>query len=365
MNATKIKWFVFFGLLISVFSLSSCEKEEHKKTVVAIKGEQFYINDEITYKNRNWEGNKIEGLLFNSRMVQGVFDDLNPDTRDNFKYPDTQVWDPERNTNEFIAAMPDWKSHGLLAFTLNLQGGSPLGYGNYGWVNTAFDSIGNLRPKYINRLEKILDKADDIGMVVILGYFYFGQDDQLKDEQAVLNAVDNITNWLLKKSYSNLLIEINNECDINYEHKILQPERVSELIERVKKMTDNKFLVSTSFAGNRVPTSNIIQSSDFVLIHGNGIEEPEGIKVLVEKVRASEGYYTKPILFNEDDHFDFDKESYNLKTSIESYASWGFFDFRKEGEPFESGFQSIPTDWKISSERKKAFFYKLKEITGY
>jgi hypothetical protein len=35
-----------------------------------------------------------------------------------------------------------------------------------------------------------------------------------------------------------------------------------------------------------------------------------------------------------------------------------------EGEEFEDGFQSVPVDWGITSERKKAFFGKLKEITG-
>lgn len=70
----------------------------------------------------------------------------------------------------------------MLCFTLNLQGGSPLGYGNKGWINSAFDCSGALRIKYIERWERILSKADELGMVVILGYFYFGQDEQLKDE---------------------------------------------------------------------------------------------------------------------------------------------------------------------------------------
>lgn len=67
--------------------------------MVSIKGNQFYINEELTYKGRYWQGNKIEGLLFNSRMVQGIFDDLNPTTRDRFNYADTKVWSAGRNTN--------------------------------------------------------------------------------------------------------------------------------------------------------------------------------------------------------------------------------------------------------------------------
>jgi hypothetical protein len=51
-------------------------------------------------------------------MVQGIFDDLNPETRSRWAYPDTKLWDPERNTREFLAAMPLWRDHGLLAFTI-------------------------------------------------------------------------------------------------------------------------------------------------------------------------------------------------------------------------------------------------------
>ena len=289
------------GLLITSAYLCSFVKIP-EKTTVSIKGEQFYINNEITYKDRYWNGNRIEGLLFNSRMVQGIFDDLNPKTRASFNYPDTKKWDPDRNTSEFAAAMPDWKAHGLLAFSLNLQGGSPMGYGNGGWINSTFDSLGNMRPAYINRLEKILNKADELGMVVILGYFYFGQDQQLENEEAVIKAVDNISQWILNKGYRNILIEINNECDINYDHSILQPDRVPELIKRVQKMSDHKLLVSTSFSGNKVPTPGVIASADFILLHGNGIDSPEEIKELVEKVRDSEGYTPKPVLFNDFSH---------------------------------------------------------------
>ncbi len=85
---------------------------------------------------------------------------------------------------------------------------------------------------------------------------------------------------------------------------------------------------------------------------------------MVEKTRQVEGYTPKPILFNEDDHFNFDKEENNFTSAIKSYASWGFFDFRMKDESFEDGYQSVPVDWGINSERKKQFFNLLKEITG-
>lgn len=143
-------------------------------TTVTIGDGGFRINGRPTYPGRTWRGHPIEGLLLNSRMVQGIFDDLNPETAGAWAYPDTRRWDPERNTREFIAAMPEWRRHGLLAFTLNLQGGSPQGYSrDQPWHNSAIDADGSLRPDYLARLRRILDKADELGMVVILGYFYF------------------------------------------------------------------------------------------------------------------------------------------------------------------------------------------------
>jgi hypothetical protein len=41
---------------------------------------------------------------------QGIFDDLNPETRARWAYPDTKKWDPDRNTREFVAAMPQCHS---------------------------------------------------------------------------------------------------------------------------------------------------------------------------------------------------------------------------------------------------------------
>jgi hypothetical protein len=339
---------------------------EAQKTEVSIKENQFYINGELTYKGRYWQGNKIEGLLFNSRMVNGIFDDLNPKTRQSFAYADTKKWDANRNTNEFVANMESWKNHGLLAFTLNMQGGSPLGYGNNGWINSAFEPNGDLNSKYMSRLNKILKKADKLGMVVILGYFYFGQDQYLTDEKAVINATDNITNWIKSKKYKNIIIEINNECNLAYDHKILQPERVTELITRVQGNDKNgyKLLVSTSYTGGTLPNANVVKVADFLLLHGNGVAEANKVAQLVDDTRQIEGYHNQPIINNEDDHFEFEKENNNFTATVKKYASWGFFDYRMKGEGQAEGYQSVPVDWGINSERKKGFFKKLKEITG-
>ncbi len=336
------------------------------QTKVSIDSTQFKINGQLTYKDKVWKENKIEGLLFNARMVQGIFDDANEKTKRRWKYPNNSNFSPYRNTREFIAAMPSWKEHGLLAFSLNMQGGSPMGYGNKDWINTAYDSLGNLKNDYLLRLDLILQKADELEMVVILGLFYFGQDQHLKDEAAVIAAVDNTINWLHQKKYRNVLIEINNECDSpDYDHDILREDRVYELMDNIKfNMQDNyRYLVSTSFEGYVVPTNEVVKNADFILLHGNGVNEPHKIGDMVNAVKNLESYRPMPILFTEDDHYAFDRPKNNCKAAIESYASWGYFDYRRKGETFANGFQSIPVDWTIGSRRKKDFFNYIKTIT--
>ncbi len=338
-----------------------------RKTKVEIRKDKFFINGKITYEKRIWNGLRIEGLLLNSRMVQGVFDDLNPETAGKWVYPDSKKWDPDRNTDEFIRNMKKWRKYGLLSFTINMQGGSPQGYSQaQPWYNSGYTEDGSLRPEYLRRLEKILDRSDKLGMVPILGLFYFGQDERLKDEQAVISAVNNMVNWLFEKDYRNILIEINNECNVRYDHDILKPARVHELIDLVRSKEKNgyRFYAGTSYGGGTVPKPNVVKSSDFLLIHGNGVTDPSKILAMVTETRKVEGYTPKPILFNEDDHFDFDKEENNFVSALKGYASWGYFDFRMNGESFENGYQSVPVDWGINSARKKQFFNLLKEITG-
>ncbi|MDQ3702007.1 MAG: hypothetical protein M3442_13960, partial [Chloroflexota bacterium] len=190
-------------------------------TQVAVDGTAWLINGRPTYEGREYRGGKVEGLLLNSRMVQATFDDENELTRPLWAYPDSGAWDADRNTSECIAAMPSWRAHGLLAITVNLQGGRPMGYGgqvrdqllakfrqrgitapeaavyaglpqphSQPWHNNAFTADGALKPAYFARLARVLDAADALGIVVIVSLFYQGQDERLRDEAAIRRAVD-------------------------------------------------------------------------------------------------------------------------------------------------------------------------------
>jgi hypothetical protein len=189
----------------------------------------------------------------------------------------------------------------------------------------------------------------------------------LADEAAVLRAVDEATAWVLKNGWRNVVIEVINECDIAYDHPILQPDRVRELIlwvQQARAADGHRLLVSTSFSGGKLPKADVAAAADFILLHGNGVKDPAQISSLVKQTRQLPGNVAKPILFNEDDHFDFDAPINNFTSAIGAYAGWGYFDYRMKGESFEDGYQSIPAYRAISSPRKTAFFKHLAEISG-
>jgi hypothetical protein len=164
-------------------------------------------------------------------------------------------------------------------------------------------------------------------MAVILGVYYFGQDHRLEDEAAVIRGVEGAARWVLERGYRHVLLEVNNECNVRYMHPILQPLRVHELIVHAQSHTfgGQRLLVSTSYGGGTIPLPNVVGCADFLLLHGNGVSEPHRIAEMVRQTRGVPGYRDMPVLFNEDDHFDFDRPENNMLAAI-GVRGVGFFD---------------------------------------
>lgn len=344
-------------------------------TEISIQGDNFFVNGLPACPGAVWDGYSAEGLLLNSRMVQASFDDLNPATRHLWDGPDG-VWDPDRNTDACVRSMADWRAVGLNCITVNLQGGSPFGYSkDQPWHNSAFEEDGSLDPDYRQRLDRVLAEADALGMAVIVGLFYFGQFHRCRSDDAVRTAVAEAIEWLAESGYRNVLLELGNEVDIvrepwGYGDSLVASHRTPELMDFVRSrlgvcFTEGWVLpVSTSLKGGSIPADELLEVLDFVLLHGNGVSDPLHIAEMVRRTRSSSAYRGQPILFNEDDHYGFDALLCNMTAAISEHAGWGFFDYRRSHEDWREGFQSVPVDWSIGSERKKAFFSLVADITG-
>jgi len=343
-----------------------------RTTALSIVGNAFHINGKPTYPGRSFRGNKVEGLLFTSRMVNCILNDQNPETRGMWSYRDGP-WDPDRNTREFIAALPLYKSHGLTSVAFNIQGGSPMGYGwHQPWHTSGYTPEGDLLPGYRARLVRVLDALDANGMAAVLGLFYISATPALKDDNALIRAADQVTDVVCGGGYTNVIIEVANESDLGrWPYEIVKPARAHELVARIQSRSQGKIktkagrlLVSTSYVRESTLPERLLQVADCVLWHGNALATPGEIHARAKSIRASAGYRGQPLLNNEDDHFDFDKPENNMTAAVEEYSGWGYFDYRQIREPFEDGYQSLPVDWGINSARKKGFFGLLAEITG-
>jgi hypothetical protein len=343
-----------------------------RATSVAIMGNAFHINGRPTYPGRSFRGSKVEGQLFTSRMVNCIINDQNPETRGMWAWRDGP-WDPERNTSEFIAALPLYRSRGLTSIAFNVQGGSPMGYGwNQPWHTSGYTPDGRLLPDYRSRLLRVLDATDANGMVAVLGFFYVSATPALADEAAFIRATDEITDIVCDGGYTNVLIEVANEADISrWTAETIKPARSHELVARVQsrskgrvKTPAGRLLVSTSFATTAPIPERLLQTADYALYHGNGLATPQAVHARAKQIRATSGYRGQPLLINEDDHFDFDKPENNMLAAVEEYSGWGYFDYRQIRERFEDGYQSLPVDWGINSVRKKGFFSLLAQVTG-
>ena len=318
----------------------------------------------------------------NSRMIQAIFDDANPNTAKHWAYPDTGVWDAERNTDEFCAMLHIYKQYGMLAFTVGLQGGGSVYtaevYDHY--EMSAFVRDGSLKPVYFERLARILKTADELGMVVIVSYLYVISLKYLDGQQALENAIQNATEWLLNTGYENIIVEVMNEAREGVDERITTASipRLIELTQAVQK-NGRRFLVGISpFPDYVVPSEAWLSAEDITLPHGNN-HTPLEVQQKLRNLKSLPAYKKRPrpLLINEDSVM-----LANMDAALAEGASWGFYhqglgsDYRFDrfvqwfNQPREqqfealSGFQTLPVNWAINDPWKEAFFNKLHEVTG-
>lgn len=349
-------------------------------TVVAVTGEEFVIDGQPTHAGRTFEGKSVQGLLFNVRAAQATFDDANPHTRPNWRYPDTGTWDPDRNTSEFCAAIESWRRHGVLGFTINFQGGGaiyvPDVYNHYD--NNAFTPAGDVKPAYADRVRRVVEHADELGMVVIAGLFYFKHANRLDGNKATVRAAYNALDVLAGTGRRNILVEVANETDAEFVHPFFELDRAPRVIEEMRGRYPGLLFSTSQWSLNPaltrgLPTAALVEAVDYVLLHGNECD-PEALERAIHAVRSMPAFARdpKPLVVNEDG-----TDIPNLEAAWRNHVSWGYFDqgvgskaawldrAKRERDYRElSGFQTPPVNWGINTPEKRRFFERVAEITG-
>jgi hypothetical protein len=298
----------------------------------------------------------VAGLLLNSRMIQGVFDDTNSTTRALWAYPDGSPYSEDRQTDELASNLSSYAACGLDAITVGMQGGGPFpDFPPHQPNNSSgFEVDGTPRAAWLSRLGKLLDAAASANVTMIVSLFYQGQVERINGDSAVAMGVDAMVDWLLARGEGGsgrVLLEIANEVGCNSFPPSIQPDTVHALIERAKARSGGALLVSASFLGAAVPPDTAIAAADYVTIHCNG-ESPAQVAAQVSAVQMSAAFQAapKPIVFNE-----CSTDLSVMDAAINSHASWGFYSQGERG--YTAGFQTPPTNWKTTSSNVTAAFF--------
>ena len=169
-------------------------------TVVGIRGSQFTINGKPSYTRTPGFPSRIRrnvaGTLLNVRAIQAIFDDANypnegsrltrtsPIHSDqSWDYPDGP-WDPRTERPRILHR--DLGLAALRAAWRDSECTQRPPDGNYGERitlqphNNSIDPNGSLKPAYAGRLRRVIAEADRLGMVVIVGFFYFGSNERIQ-----------------------------------------------------------------------------------------------------------------------------------------------------------------------------------------
>lgn len=304
----------------------------------SIKNGKFYINNVITNKGR-----KSEGTLMNVRAIQAFFDNTNnPNTH---AYPDTKKWDPMRQTKEFIDNLPNWKSYGINAYTIGMMGGIT----HYPHNCNGWNPDGSLKSAYLNRLKLILDASDKLNMIPIVSFFHQLNVHQFSSTDNVPKAVTNMANWLLP--YRNkTIVEITNECNINKPSLPKMKVDCPNIIKYLKQLRNMGFKVGNSIVGSP-PSTELLQNVDVVFLHN--ANSVSGAMSKVTNTKRARGYTGQPIVFNEGVN-----DPLIVKALAELKPSIGSGLYLLGKRDYKTGFQTPPTNWKVTSDPDKVKFFE-------
>ena len=301
------------------------------KTNLSIKGKNFYINDKPVYDEIPGANPESLGLLWNQRVIQGVFDDKTDRTR--FNLFRDKIFDPERNTDNLIAALPEWYAYGMRAITVGFQGGWPVKCVDVRDIeNNPFGSDGlSLDDAYANRMDKIIRAADELGMIVIVSLLYWAQCNRIKDGRSVVNAVKTGAKFLRDGGYTNVILEVANEHDIDSfnKHSIVHSSEGMAMLIKTAREYSGGMPVGSS-GGGGMANREVVEESDVAIIHGNGLTRGEYYD-FINRVKDWAG--DKPVLCNEDSPC-----CTRVDVGLETYTSWGYYNnFTKQIPPADYG----------------------------
>jgi len=144
--------------------------------------------------------------------------------------------------NQLIQNLDIFKSYGVNTVSVFVMGSH---FGNV----KGYKPDASMDPVYAARLGKIIEAADQRGMIVLVGCLYFGHSESYADLKAwtqedANKAVANTVAWLGKNNYRNVFVDVDNEGMAHASRKW----EVSKMIDAAHAV-DPTFMVANNCPG--------------------------------------------------------------------------------------------------------------------
>ena len=179
---------------------------------------------ELTYSHAQNPGDQA-GKMVTMRLTQAVYLNDASGTRDQ----DMVLADAQENTAHFIAQIPDYREHGVLAWSVGLEGGNAQNQAsdpNFDSGDFTVDGTnGSRSPLAADGLtwktgrrelvEDVIEALNEQGMVCCLG-LYYNQLYYWHSSQANYRAaMGTVTDMLIENGYRNVCIDLANEAGVD------------------------------------------------------------------------------------------------------------------------------------------------------
>ena len=260
----------------------------------------------LTYDGGRYR-RKVRGSLALVRVSQALFDD---------EWLRERQFDPEANTDRAIAQLATYKEYGIGGIVVSLQGGDP-GYSvtangvrrgpsadlgeKSGSLVSAYNADGTLKPRWLARLDKLIQAADRQGLIVCLVLFQEDQDEALASPEAVAAAAGNVARHLIELNARNVIVDVADAWDEpegRWDHRRFIPRYIEFLIRLVREQfqhTDFSLPIGASSGSGMLYPMSLARLCDVVLLQGDG-------RSAADKLARSRQFkqYGRPVLMVSD-----------------------------------------------------------------
>lgn len=306
------------------------------------KQDQFYTRAgpstawTLTYDGSRYR-RRVRGSLALIRVTQAIFDD---------EWLRERPFDPSENTDRLISQLATYRRHGIGGIVVSMQGGDPGYSGTENGVNrgpsadlgeksgalvSAYNPDGSLKPKWLDRLDKLIQAAKSQGLVVCLVLFQQDQDEALASPESIVAAAGNVARHLIERNARNVIVDVADAWDEpegRWDHRRFIPRYIEFLIRTVREQFQHAAfslpIGASSGSGMLYPMS-LARLCDIVLLQGDG-------RTAADKLARSRQFkqYGRPVLMVSDSNGsratqeELERERSIAEAYLQSASGWSY-----------------------------------------